>query len=256
MAKIFGEDFTKDPALKDFKAPGDILKAYKDTKAMVGKPKFDVPGEDTPAEQAAEFWKKMGVPDKAEAYGLKADANVPEHNNETNIAFLKAFGDKAHELKMTQAQATGMQKFFDDLTVNLGKTQATKQAEEDAQLDGLFDKALGAEKAVASERIKALIEKVIPPEMRNLLTDKVSNEALTAIALIEKHFRETYGQSDKNTGDPAQNAGKSLPDLRKEASELYAEMMKKGLTDPSYKANKEKYDAMYKTIGELTKAQK
>jgi len=257
MAKIFGEDFTKDPALSKFKDPKAFAQSYKELQAQAGKPKYDVPGQDAPAEQTAEFYKKLGVPEKADAYGLKPDANVPEHNNEANVAFLKAFGDTAHELKLTTAQALGMQKFFDDLTVNLGKEAAATQAAEDAQLDSLFDKALGADKAVASERIKSLIEKVIPNEIRTLLTDKVSNEALTAIALIEKHFRETYGQSDKNAGEnDAGAAGKNLADLRKEASELYSQMMKDGLTHPSYKANKDKYDALYKTIGELTKAKK
>lgn len=257
MGKIFGDDFTKDPALSKFKDPKAFAQSYKELQAQVGKPRYDVPGQDTPAEQSAEFYKKLGVPENAEGYGLKADANVAEHNNEANVSFLKAFGEKALELKMTNAQVAGMQKFFDDLTVTLGKQAEITQAAEDAQLDSLFEKALGADKTVAAERIKALIEKVIPQDMRNLLTDKVSNEALTAIALLEKHFRETYGQSDKNAGDAnAGAAGKNLADLRKEASELYSQMMKDGLTHPSYKANKEKYDALYKTIGELTKAAK
>jgi len=256
MTKIFGEDFAKDPALKDFKDPASLVKAFKDTKALVGKPRFDVPGQDTPPEQAAEFWKKLGVPDSPEAYGLKPDANVPEHNNEANTAFLKTFEGVAHELKLNQTQAAGLQKFFDDMTVNLGKTAAATQAEEDAQLDSLFSKALGAEKDVAAERIKGVLEKVLPAEMRPILAEKMSNEALTAIALLEKHFRETYGQSDKNLGDNATAKGSSVAELRKDAQGLYSEMQKVGPMDPAYKGMKERYDAMYKTIGELTKAQK
>lgn len=256
MSKIFGEDFAKDPSLKDFKDPASFVKAFKDTKAMIGKPRFDVPGQDTPPEQAAEFYKKWGVPDAPDQYGLKPDANVPEHNNETNVAFLKSFGDKAHELKFNTSQAQGMQKFFDDLAVSVGKTETERQAQETTQLNEMLSKALpGEDLTLAANRVKAEIEKVLPPEMRGLLLDKVSNEALTAIAVLEKHFRKTYGQSDTTVGDQGSPSGQSLADLQKSAKELYAQILKEGLTAPSYKANLERYNGMYKTIGELTNAQ-
>lgn len=255
MAKIFGEDFVKDPALKDFKDPSSFVKAFKDTKAMVGKPRFDVPGQDTPAEQAAEFYKKLGVPDSAEAYALKPDANIPEHNNETNIEFLKAFSGVAHELKLTSAQAVGMQKFFDDLAVNLNKSQAAAQEQEDAQLTELLTKALpGEDLSVAEQRIKAEIEAMIPENLRERLAGKINNEALAAIAIMDRHYREKYGQSDKNAGDPGASSGKSLSDLRKEASALYSEIMKNGPMHPKYKENTDRYNSMYKTIGELSAA--
>lgn len=257
MVKIFGEDFTKDPALKDFKDPASFVKAFKDTKAMVGKPRFDVPGQDAPPEQVSDFYKKLGVPETPDAYGLKADANVPEHNNETNVAFLKAFGDQAHELKLTKSQAEGMQKFFDDLAVNVGKTQAEAQAAEDAQLNSLLSKALGGENLdIAAGRIKADIEKVLPPEMRDLLANKVSNEALAAIALIEKHYRITYGMSDKNAGDQGSPSGRSQLDLQKEARDLMGSKEYQNPIDPGHKAVREKVNALYKTIGELTNAAK
>lgn len=255
MSKIFGEDFAKDPALSKFKTPGDVVKSYKELQSQIGKPKFDVPGQDAPAEQVSEFYKKLGVPEKADDYGLKADANVPEHNNEVNVQFLKAFGEKAHELKMTATQAQGMQKFFDDLAVNMGKTQAAAQAEEDAKLDSLFDKALGSEKATAAEAMKQDLIKILPQEMRELLTEKVSTEALVAMTLLKKHYEKEYGRSDKTTGDDGNNGpGKSVEELRKEANEIYAKFMKNGLTHPEYKGDKARYDALQKTIAELTNA--
>lgn len=256
MAKIFGEDFTKDPALSKFKSPVDVVKSYKELQSQIGKPRFDVPGQDTPPEQAAEFYKKWGVPETPDAYGLKPDANVPEHNNETNIAFLKTFVDKAHELKLNTSQAQGMQKFFDDLAVNVGKSEAERQAQETTQLNEMLSKALpGEDLTAAANRVKGEIEKVLSPEMRGLLLNKISNEALTAIAVLEKHFRKTYGQSDTSVGDQGSPSGQSVADLQKAAKELYAQILKDGLTAPSYKANMDRYNAMYKTIGELTNAQ-
>lgn len=252
MAKIFGDEFVKDPALKDFKDPQSFVKAFKDTKAAIGRPRYDVPGQDAAPEVLGEFYKKMGVPDKADDYGLRPDANVPEHNNETNAEFLKAFGDRALELKMTPAQAQGVQKFMDDIAVNLSKAEAAKQAEEDAQLTSLFSKALGNEDInVAANRIKAEIEKVLPPEMRDLLQNKVSNEALAAIAILESHFRKTYGGADKNIGDPGGASGKSIADMQKEGRDLMASKEYRDAMHPNHKDAVQRADRIYKTITEM-----
>lgn len=252
MAKIFGEDFAKDPSMAKFKTPADVAKSYKELQAMASKPRFDVPTAETPPEVAAEFYKKMGVPETPDAYGLKPDAFRPEGNNETNAEFLKAFSSIAHEAKLTPAQAQTVHKFMDDLTVNVEKAQQEAQAAEDAKLDEMFTKALGDEKTTAATRIEQLINQVIPEDMKAALAGKMSNEALTAIAIIEKHLRTTYGQSDSNINDPSNNAGKSLDDLRKEASDLMNSPSYQNVMDPGHKATKEKVNAMYKTIGELT----
>lgn len=252
MAKIFGDDFVKDPALKDFKDPQSFVKAFKDTKAAIGRPRYDVPGQDAPPEVLGEFYKKMGVPEKADDYGLKPDANVPEHNNETNAAFLKAFSDRAFELKMTASQAQGMQKFMDEIAVNVAKAEAARQAEEDAQLTSLLSKALGGEDInIAANRIKSEIEKVLPPEMRDLLQNKVSNEALTAIAILESHFRKTYGASDKNIGDTGGSSSKSIADLQKEGRDLMSSKEYRDPMHPNHKDAVQKADSIYKTITQM-----
>ncbi len=257
MAKIFGEDFTKDPNLAKFKTPQDVAKSYKELQALASKPRFDVPAADASPEVVAEFYKKMGVPDNAEAYGLKADAYHAEHNNEANQEFVKAIGAMALENKLTPAQAQGVHKFLDDLSVNVGKMQAENQAKEDAQLTSLFEKALPGENLdVVQQRMKTDLEKILPADMRPILADKMSNEALTALAIMEKHYRQKYGQTDNNINDPANNTGKSMDEMRTEAKDIYAKMQKVGMTDPEYKGLKERYDAIYKTIGELTNSQK
>jgi len=255
MTKIFGEDFTKDPALSKFKTPGDVVKSYKELQAQIGKPRFDVPGQDTPQEVASEFWKKLGVPEKPEDYGLRPDANIPELNTEVNAEFIKSLSQVAHELKMTKDQTVGFQKFIDGIAANYGKAQAEVMAQEDAKLDEMFSKAFGDQKAIASERTKQTIEKVLPPELRPLVAGKVENEALLVIAMMEKHFMEKYGQADRVAGDGAAGSGKSVNDLRNEANEIYAKMQKVGPMDPGYRGMKDQYDGIYKTISELTAAQ-
>lgn len=254
MSKIFGEDFAKDPNLAKFKTPAEVMKSYKELQSQIGKPRFDVPAQDAPPEQVSDFYKKLGVPETPDAYDLKPDANIPEHNDETNVAFLKAFGDIAHELKLTTGQAKGMQKFFDDLTVKINSEQTAAMEASDEQLDEMLTKALGDDKAVATERIKQTLEKVLPPEMRPLIAEKMSNEALLALSLLDKHYQATYGKSDQNIGDEGKQTGKSLADLRKEAQDLMATKEYQNPIDPGHRAMKERVNAAYKSIGELTTA--
>lgn len=257
MTKIFGEEFSKDPNLAKFKSPSDVVKSYKELQAMVGKPKFDVPAPDSPPEVMTEFYKKMGVPDNAEGYGLKPDAYNPDHNNETNAEFVKAFSAIAHEAKLTPAQAQAIHKFMDDMTVNVSKAQETAQAQEDAQLTSLFEKALpGKNLDVISLQMKADLEKVIPEEMRPLLANKMSNEALTALAIMDNHYKTKYGQSDSNIGGEGSNSGKSAADLRAEATAVMSSPAYQNPMDPGHKAAVDKANAYYKSIAELTANQK
>lgn len=253
MAKVFGEEFTKDPNLAKFKTPGDVLKSYRELQSMAGKPKFDVPTADTPPEQAAEFYKKLGVPETPDAYGLKPDAYRPEANNEANAEFVKAFSQIAHEAKLTPTQAQAVHKFMDGIGAEVDKSMQAEEAKNDQVLSDLFAKALPGENLdVVAQRMSADIEKIIPEEMRTLLAGKMSNEALTAIALMEKHYREKYGQTDSNIGTTQNNAGTSVADLRKQASDLMATPAYQNPMDPGHKAVKERVDALYKTVGELT----
>ncbi len=254
MAKIFGEDFAKDPNLAKFKTPQDVAKSYKELQAMASKPRFDVPTAETPPEQAAEFYKKMGVPDAPDAYGLKPDAYRPEGNNESNAEFLKAFSTVAHEAKLTPTQAQAVHKFMDDISANVDKSLLASQAADDAKLDEMFTKALGAEKDTAVARIEQLIKDVVPEEMKSLISGKFSNEANLMLTLIDKHYRTKYGQSDNNMGDPGNNSGKTSADLRSQASQLMASPAYRNPMDPGHKSVKDQVDSLYKTIGELTNA--
>lgn len=259
MAKIFGDDFVKDPATAKFKDPKAFAQSYKELQTQVGKAagRVEIPNENTPPEQAKEFWQKMGVPDTAEGYELKPGANYADHENETNAAFLQSFSAIAKDLNLSKGQAEGMQRFFDDMTVKITEV-ATQEAErEDAQIDELYTKAFGdADKIVEQEKVKALIEKVVPENMRELLFNKVNNESLTFLALMNRHFEKTYGRSDNNQGDPGSNSGKTEADLRKESQDLYGKMLKTDKMSPEYKELKDRYDALNKTIASLTPAKK
>lgn len=254
MAKIFGEDFTKDPNLAKFKTPQDVAKSYKELQSMASKPRFDVPTADTPPEVAAEFYKKMGVPDTAEAYGLKPDAFNQEHGGEVNAEFVKALANVALEAKLTPTQAQTIHKFMDDIAANVTKENQAAAIADDAKLDEMFTKALGAEKDTAVARIEKMINEVVPAELKDLMGGKFSNEANLMLALMDKHYREKYGRSDNNLGDGGDTSGKSSADLRSEASAIMASPAYQNPMDPGHKAAVERASALYKTIGELTGA--
>jgi hypothetical protein len=253
-------EFAEDPAFKDFKDIAGLGKAYRDTKAMVGKPRFDVPTDETPPEVASEFYKKLGVPDAADGYGLKAPEGLPEHMGEYMAETLQEFASKAHELKLTPAQAKGLQEWHDAMAVKLGEAnvQSTTQAkaEADTRLSEGFAKIFGDKTIEASERVKATLMAAIPENMRADLAESLPNEALLAIALVEQHYRKTYGQSDSNLGDNTASVGVTADDMRKQAVDLMATKEYRDQMHPDHANTRSKVEALYRQLGSLTAPQK
>jgi chorismate mutase len=65
-------DLREDPALRDFKDPNALAKAYKDTKALVGS-SIRPPGPDAGPEAHAEFAKKLAEKTPTEKTGAHTD---------------------------------------------------------------------------------------------------------------------------------------------------------------------------------------
>lgn len=259
LGKIFGEDFLKNPATKDFKDAGSFMKAFLDTKALVGKPRFDVPAQDTPPEIASEFWKKMGVPIDGAGYGFKKPDNFPEGMN-YDEADAAAWADffKQHNVPVSVANAL-RDRFFETQikSMNSHKEQsAAQQAEADKRLDSQYEKAFGPAKLEQANRIKALLgEAITDPTMREDMMKSLPDTAMLGLAFIEKHLRTKYGNPDTNRGDGGVASGN--PDsMREEAkaimrSDAYRDGMHK-----DHAATVERVNAMYRSIAELTSVKK
>jgi len=261
-------DLVKNPAFDKFKtADGTALdamkiaKSYQELQTQLGKPRFDVPAADAPPEVQAEFYKKMGVPEKPDGYGLKAPDGYPEHMGEYMGETLTEFSAKAHELKMTPAQAAGVQAWFDGHALKLGAAQQTVEAQKVTEANGRLDAHMtslfGDQKNAQAARVTAIMTEAIPdPALRADLEKALPVEALTAIAAIEKHYRTKYGLPDTTIGDTGNASGKSLADMRTEASALMATPAYRDPMHKDHKTTRAQADGMYKQIGQLTEQAK
>ena len=237
----------------------DVLKSYTELEKAIGKPKYGVPPTDAPPEQQAEFYKALGVPETPEAYGLKPPEGFPEHMGEYMTDTLNEYVKVAHDLKLTPKQAEGLQKWYDNMAMQLGeagqKAQTAEAQASQAKLTEHFTKLFGNQTGEAVARVKQSMTEAIPDAgLREALSKTLPDEALVAIAAIEQHYRKTYGKADENIGKDGQSSAKSLEDLRVEAKQLMASDAYRDPMHKDHKATREKAEQMYKDIGALTDA--
>lgn len=103
-------DFVNSPTIQKFKDDKDgfsnVIKSHLELEKMMGGEKVPIPKGDDDKEGWNRFSKAMGIPDKAEQYGL-ADAEVPE--NLKALTFDKGkFAEIVHAHKLTPGQAKGL----------------------------------------------------------------------------------------------------------------------------------------------------
>jgi len=239
----------------------DVLKSYTELEKAAGKPKYGVPGADADDATKAEFFKALGVPEKPEDYGLKPPEGLEPEVNDYMVETLNEYAKIAHDLKLSPAQAAGIQKWFDNMAVELQKADLKASGESKAAADKVlsdhFGKLFGDKSGEAVTRVKNSIVEAIPDvAVREALSKNLPDEALVAIAAIEQHYRKTYGQADQNIGGEGNPSGKSLEDLRKEATTLMSSPAYRDPMDKGHQKAKEDVANLYKQIGILTDAAK
>jgi hypothetical protein len=116
---------------KNWKTADDALKSQRELEAALSK-SIRKPADDAPAEEWAAFWKKVGAPEKPDAYQFKLDAvSVPEDfpYDEQSAG---EFRNWAFEAKVTPKQAQVLHdKFVQHQAKQFAdmRAEATKQEE-------------------------------------------------------------------------------------------------------------------------------
>lgn len=85
---------------------GKAMESHLNLEKLLGQDKVPIPKDDKDTEGWARFSKALGIPDKAEGYGL-ADAEIPESMK--GLTFDKnKFAEVVHSFKLTPSQAKGL----------------------------------------------------------------------------------------------------------------------------------------------------
>jgi hypothetical protein len=105
-----GADLANAPTFQKFEDTPDGLKkafeSHASLEKMLGHEKVPIPKGPEDVEGWTKFSKAMGIPDKAEGYGL-ADANLPE-GMQGMVVDKGKFAEIVHGLKLTPNQAKGL----------------------------------------------------------------------------------------------------------------------------------------------------
>jgi hypothetical protein len=137
-----GADLQKSPLLQKFEdTPEGLTKAFEShisLEKLLGHEKVPIPKSLDDVEGWNRFSKAMGIPDKAEAYGLP-DIELPGEMK--NMTFdKKTFAEVVHAHKLTPDQAKGLWKAYTDMA----KTAYDKFAKEhQATLQQVVNKLRG-----------------------------------------------------------------------------------------------------------------
>jgi hypothetical protein len=115
---------------------GKAMESYANLEKLLGHEKVVIPKGPEDAEGWNAFSKALGVPDKAEGYGLP-DANLPEEMKGMAMDKNK-FAEIAHSFKLTPSQVKGMWETYQQVNIDAYKTSmANLQAEVDQSINAL-----------------------------------------------------------------------------------------------------------------------
>ena len=137
------KDLLNSPLVQKFKDDptglNNAIKSHAELEKLMGHDKVPIPKgpEDTLAWNV--FSKALGIPDKAEGYGL-ADANIPENLKDVKgMGFDKnKFAEIMHAHKATPAQAKGLWEAFQQQNIELyNKAVETQRADMDKVVNTL-----------------------------------------------------------------------------------------------------------------------
>lgn len=112
-------DIGKSPLLEKFedtsKGLNEAFKSHASLEKLLGHDKVPIPKGPDDVEGWSKFSKALGIPDKAENYGL-ADAKVPEELKEMTFDKQK-FAEIVHAHKLTPGQAKGLWNAYQEQSI-------------------------------------------------------------------------------------------------------------------------------------------
>lgn len=238
-------DFASDPSFEAFKDAQSLAKAYKDTKALVGK-KFGPPSADASDQEKADFYKSLGVPEKPEDYGFKAPENIPEelaayYNEES----LSKWAEVAKKHNLTPDQANGIREWYDNSQIEAFGSMKESSRAEDAKFMKMLSDAYGNDKDAVIERTSATIAKYLPADVAEKLTDAPAPLLSAVVQALENQRRDLSGEDKTVRGGTTPTL--SLTDLK---SEMHTLMRLPEYSNPMAKG-REAHDSAVKRVREI-----
>lgn len=140
--EMLGTDLRNSPLAQKFDDSPEGLNKFAESHAnlekLLGHEKVPIPKGDDDVEGWNRFSKALGIPDKAEGYGLP-DAQLPEGVGELGFDKNK-FAELAHSHKLTPAQAKGLWESYTKMT---SESYAKVMRDQESQMDNVINQLRG-----------------------------------------------------------------------------------------------------------------
>lgn len=158
------ETLLNEPSVRIMKDLNSLVKSYVSAQKAIGADKVVVPGKNATPEQWSEFYKKVGVPESEDKYGLQRDEKSP-----VDEAFFGEFKKAAFSSGLLPHQAQALLGTFENMAKgNTEKFAAQVKEESERQVAALrnewgeaFDSKL--------ETIKETVDRFGGDELRAVL---------------------------------------------------------------------------------------
>ena len=257
------DDLKASPALANFEDVGQMAKSFVDMKSYQGN-SIHIPGEDAGdeqrqqfvdklmekapnvmlkpdfenQEQSREFYRTMGMPEKADQYEAPQIENMPEgaKQNEERLNF---FREVAHEAGLNKGQFAKIMSKVTEADL------ANAQAAADAQKAGM--EGLKKEWGMATqERIDAAISIAERTKAPDHLIEAMKNNAASAEVVKWMHgLSESLGSEGANfvTNEPGGDSKMTPGEAQEKIDEIYANK-----EHPFHRGDKAAIDKMLKLV--------
>lgn len=196
------------PGIAGFKGPGDLAKSWIEAQKLVGMDKLPIPKDPKdPAWQTV--YTRLGRPETPDKYQFPELKDLPQGFS-VEPEEIKAFQTKAHELGITQSQASALFEHYVTNRAGLYKTTVGQLEEKRVEAE----KALRAEWGGSYEANKALANKALNLALGDKaqeLVDKYGNDPIVvrAFAKLGNHLSEDLlGAGSPKPGDMTPEAAK------------------------------------------------
>lgn len=172
---------------KKFENPQAALTSQFNLEKMLGQDKIVLPKDASDKAGWDAVFKRLGRPDKPDAY-FEGAADVFPEGFKPDDGLLKGFTELAHKIGLNTEQARALAKWQVETALSNGTTQEQQDAEWDAksksEWDGLV-KELGSQKfdALVSDMQRAarLVSDIMPPETADAIERAIGTKAFVQL---------------------------------------------------------------------------
>ena len=237
---VLPEDLRGSATLAKFQDVADLAKSYEHLEKTIGKDKFTMPDKHATAEDWRALMGKLGVPEKADEYGL----NVPE-DAPLEDGFADWYKEKAHELGVLPHQAQALMDSYLERNTNALEEADTAQR---AQLEGSLNELKSEWGANFDERItmaKRVVKEIGGQDLQTALNETGAGNDPRIIKAFSK-MAEFFAEDSDVRGGLA-NSGVTPAQALEKARGIMSDSAHPwgNPTHPNHKAAKAEVDKLY-----------